>query len=91
MRSEFQSGEYEKDIFIEDEEPILDVVNKKDYFLMFYEKSPESNINTRPVYRGAADENDAYTTILIAKQTEKEQIGLIQELRMLLNIGMDIP
>ena len=87
MRSEFQSGEYEKDIFIEDEEPILDVVNKKDYFLMFYEKSPESNINTRPVYRGAADENDAYTTILIAKQTEKERIGLTEELRMLLNIG----
>ena len=81
MRSEFQSEVYENDIFIEEEEPILDVENKKDYYLIYFEKSPESNINTRPVYRGAADENDAYTTILIAKQTEKERIGLTEELR----------
>ena len=39
------------------------------------------------VYRGAADENDAYTSTIIAKVTEKERIALTEDFRMLLDIG----
>ena len=79
---------YESDIFDDENSTVDSTVDRpKDYFLMYHEKKPEGSINTRPVYRGAADENDTLTTTLIAKTTEKQRLALTDDLRMVLDIG----
>ena len=46
LRLDFQAEDYEQDIFMDTttEAGII----PKNFYLMYYEKNPESNINTRP-------------------------------------------
>ena len=45
-RLDFQPEDYEQDIFM-DTTTESDII-PKNFYLMYYEKNPESNINTRP-------------------------------------------
>lgn len=46
LRSDFQTEDYEEDIFTDT--TIESGTLPKNFYLVYYEKNPESNINTRP-------------------------------------------
>ena len=45
-RTDFQPEDYEEDIFMESNTEVS--TTPKDFYLLYHEENPESNINTRP-------------------------------------------